>query len=275
MKQPAREPFSDIDGFLPSHASTGGRLRSLLLKLGVEEVCVTCGISEWNGVPLRLHVDHKNGNRADNRRRNLRFLCPNCHSQTDTYGGKNKKVNRRPKATDRQIRKAYLTVCARGVVPSLMMIYNTLGWYSISPAEKIMLVEACSRLGLKLRSQASLEERKEILSARVGSRARSLTTSRYGVKWDDEWLREAIKTRSLKDIAEELGVSDNAVRKRCKTRGILIPATRRAKDNRVPMTREERLEQLAALHGTLNGYKIELMLGMPTCDKCREANRTR
>lgn len=46
---------------------------------------------EWNGKPLSLHLDHKNGNRRDARRENLRFLCPNCHSQTDTYCGKSKK----------------------------------------------------------------------------------------------------------------------------------------------------------------------------------------
>ncbi len=51
--------------------------------------CDECGIVEWRGRALRLQLDHKNGNRVDNRRENLRFLCPNCHSQTDTYVGAN------------------------------------------------------------------------------------------------------------------------------------------------------------------------------------------
>jgi len=43
----------------------------------------------WLGNKVVLHLDHKNGNHNDNRIENLRFLCPNCHSQTDTYSGKN------------------------------------------------------------------------------------------------------------------------------------------------------------------------------------------
>lgn len=52
--------------------------------------CGECGISEWNGKQLALHLDHINGKNGDHRLENLRFLCPNCHSQTDTYTGKNK-----------------------------------------------------------------------------------------------------------------------------------------------------------------------------------------
>lgn len=47
--------------------------------------CKECGISEWRGHRLSLHLDHINGNRNDDRLENLRFLCPNCHSLTETY----------------------------------------------------------------------------------------------------------------------------------------------------------------------------------------------
>ena len=53
--------------------------------------CAFCGISEWRGKALTLHLDHINGIRNDHRLENLRMLCPNCHSQTATYGGRNKK----------------------------------------------------------------------------------------------------------------------------------------------------------------------------------------
>jgi predicted RNA-binding Zn-ribbon protein involved in translation (DUF1610 family) len=67
------------------------RLKQKLLKKGTPYKCVECGISEWQGQKLSLHLDHINGNNTDNDDYNLRFLCPNCHSLTHTYCGKNNK----------------------------------------------------------------------------------------------------------------------------------------------------------------------------------------
>lgn len=52
--------------------------------------CDCCGISEWQGKELVLQLDHINGDNHDNRLENLHWLCPNCHSQTDTFCGKKK-----------------------------------------------------------------------------------------------------------------------------------------------------------------------------------------
>ena len=57
--------------------------------------CISClNDGNWKGQKLSLHLDHINGDSSDNRIDNLRFLCPNCHSQTDTYAGKNNKQNK-------------------------------------------------------------------------------------------------------------------------------------------------------------------------------------
>jgi predicted RNA-binding Zn-ribbon protein involved in translation (DUF1610 family) len=70
-------------------------LRRALVETGVPYLCSTCGISgEWNGLPLILHVDHVDGNYLDSRPGNVRFMCPNCHTQTASWAGRNKPKNR-------------------------------------------------------------------------------------------------------------------------------------------------------------------------------------
>ena len=66
--------------------------------------CSVCrNDGNWNGIKLSLHLDHINGVNNDNRICNLRFLCPNCHSQTDTYGGKSNKKEKIKKDRPRKV----------------------------------------------------------------------------------------------------------------------------------------------------------------------------
>jgi hypothetical protein len=65
-------------------------LKLRLLKEGLKaNRCEECGISRWRGRPLNMQLHHVNGDGTDNRLENIVLLCANCHSQTDTYGGRN------------------------------------------------------------------------------------------------------------------------------------------------------------------------------------------
>ena len=56
------------------------------------KVCECCDLTEWMGTPISLELHHMNGDSNDNRLENLQILCPNCHSMTDNYRGKNIKT---------------------------------------------------------------------------------------------------------------------------------------------------------------------------------------
>jgi predicted RNA-binding Zn-ribbon protein involved in translation (DUF1610 family) len=68
-------------------------LRRALVEVGIPYRCANCGIpGTWQGKPLILQVDHVDGNYLDCRPANVRFLCPNCHSQTASWAGRNRSV---------------------------------------------------------------------------------------------------------------------------------------------------------------------------------------
>lgn len=89
-----RELPLDIKEILQGHRpeTQTGVLKRYLLRLGIKaNQCERCNASSWMNEPLICHLDHINGINNDHRLENLRMLCPNCHSQTTTYAGKNSK----------------------------------------------------------------------------------------------------------------------------------------------------------------------------------------
>jgi rubrerythrin len=79
----------DLDLITEGKIKHRPRLKTLLSEIKGYQ-CECCNLSKWQGKEISLHVDHINGDPYNDKLENLRLLCPNCHSQTDTFAGKNR-----------------------------------------------------------------------------------------------------------------------------------------------------------------------------------------
>lgn len=73
--------FEDLNSELTSERPKSQLLKRYLSFHNIPEICNCCGLSEWNGNPLTLDIDHIDKNRFNNKIENLQYLCPNCHRQ--------------------------------------------------------------------------------------------------------------------------------------------------------------------------------------------------
>jgi len=86
-----KTPLNDI--MVENSTYSRGHLKQRLIKENIlDYVCNICHIDKWENKEISLHLDHINGINNDNRIENLRLLCPNCHSQTETYSGRKLKI---------------------------------------------------------------------------------------------------------------------------------------------------------------------------------------
>jgi hypothetical protein len=83
-----------MDKVMSGKCSTRETIRKYIAKARGYK-CEHCGVSEWNNKPITLIVDHIDGNAGNNDPTNIQLLCPNCNSQTSTFGGRNKGNGRR------------------------------------------------------------------------------------------------------------------------------------------------------------------------------------
>lgn len=140
--------------------------------------CAICGCTEWNGKTLSLELDHINGINNDNRLENLRFLCPNCHSQTSTYGSRNKQVNESKYSISDDLRK---------------------------------LVESTYEKNKSIKTTSSvLGIRRCVVTKIVNESGQKHSNQKYVIRYDKDW-NEIKRYGSLVETAKDL-ISNNEVK---------------------------------------------------------------
>lgn len=195
-----RRDLSELLVKSPYVSSSLTWLKERLFQEGVlEEKCYECEMpAEWRGKHLALHMDHINGDRADNRIENLRILCPNCHSQTDTFAGRSKRKKRK----ERPVVERAGAERRRAGKPKVRQEYSR-------PRA------ACGDCG------CSVWETSLRCNRCAGERRFRKKTK---IDWpSDEWLLKELENRSCLDLSRELGVSYPAIRKRLEKVGKWVP----------------------------------------------------
>lgn len=213
-------------------------LKRYLAKYDILEYkCAICGnIGEWNGVSLTLQIDHINGIRNDNRKENLRWLCPNCHSQTSTYTGKNKTKKEVINFTEEEAILALkqtknvnqatkLLGCAQGGanwirVNNIKLANNIIQSDDIQKQEKILLQEQENTVNSKLIKKVCKKCGRP-LSTKADYCQTCIHEFQRRCEWPSrEELKLLIRTVPFLQIGQKYNVSDNAVRKWCINYGL-------------------------------------------------------
>jgi len=142
------------------HARSVIKKRILKNKL-IPYKCNECGIEAiWNGKELCLQLDHINGINNDNRKENLRFLCPNCHAQTEGYAGKNKK-HKIKKERIKRISKSKISLNKE----ELELLVNTKTYTEIGKMFQVSgnsIKKRCKVLGILIENRRGYWQKKKI-----------------------------------------------------------------------------------------------------------------
>lgn len=192
--------MSNDEFFVENSRRGGSSIINRLINCKIKEYkCEECGLTMWLDKPIRLQIHHINGIHTDNRLENLQVLCPNCHTQTDTYAANNKN---KVKTNSFKILNRTNEIANDEVGGFVEIEIETVKF-----RKKIKKCIVCGKDFVNGEGKyCSLE------CSHIGHR-------KFEV--DSEQLIEDIKTlKSFKKVGDKYGVSDNAIKKRCVKLGI-------------------------------------------------------
>jgi Zn finger protein HypA/HybF involved in hydrogenase expression len=171
-----------------SHYQSSRLRERLIEEKYFEAKCYVCGLIEWQGKAIALELEHISGDNTNNCIENLTLLCPNCHAQTNTYRGKNKKY--------------------------------TIG-DTLPKQPKLKIYKPEYRYQIKLCKDCS----KEISDGAIRCKpCAGKINSLPKIIWPNkEELEKLVWEQSTWRLAKHLGVSDKAIEKHCKQLGIDKP----------------------------------------------------
>ena len=166
----------------------GDVLLAYLLMKGLKEYkCEECGIHNWNGKEITLHVHHKDGDHLNNYIENLQILCPNCHSQTDTYCRRNKRRYLKSNTVKRIKKSGYKNeyVCQRCGEVVHLKIAREIKRYPLCKSCRHLVRMKKKRGGIPIPSKRQLEN--EVATTSYMELARKYHTTNTTIK---RWCRK-------------------------------------------------------------------------------------
>jgi 5-methylcytosine-specific restriction endonuclease McrA len=207
--------------FVENSTASREYIKGLIIKHNlIEYRCFECGLkNEWNGKVLSLQLDHINGIRNDNRISNLRFLCPNCHTQTETYCSKNKSI------TVNCLNKPLIIEEANNV-NSLTQLLRKLGLCETqSNRRQIKKILADSNLDLSVEKAEKVENKCKC--GKIIFRQSKICSKCWQLKQRKverpslEILLEEVKNNGYCATGRKYSVSDNTIRKWIKNLNVM------------------------------------------------------
>jgi len=170
------------------------------VKTYYQNKCCFCKISDWQGKQLTLQVDHIDGNRKNNDMSNLRLLCPNCHSQTDTYTFK------KTQSTFLNKLKDYLKDYSKTEIQEFFSS-NT-------------FLEICELTKTSERSiRKYLKENPDI----IPKYQQNINCKKLDISKEDLEMFLVIQKIPVSKLAKQFNISQTVLRKRARNMGIVIP----------------------------------------------------